>query len=303
MADRLLYDAANCSAMLWFIYAIGAAVGNAAKDALRKGILKDCDEYSLAFFAMALSALFLLPIALWQGIPPIGKNFLYLVVLSGVSISIAQLLILKGLKHSDLSLCSPMLTFSPAILLITSPLIIGEYPNLLGVCGVLLIVIGAYLLNISKFREGILSPFRHLARDKGPRYFLIVAVIFGISANFDKLGVNSSSPSFWVLSVNSLSAFILLIILLTRKNLKQSMRKTIGMGRYVIILGIINMIMLMLQMNAVKLAQVPYVISVKRSSAIFGVIFGALFFKEKGFRERMLGVSIMVIGVMLIAFS
>jgi uncharacterized membrane protein len=57
---------------------------------------------------------------------------------------------------------------------------------------------------------------------------------------------------------------------------------------------------LICQMTAISLTLVAYVISVKRMSIMFGVIFGALIFKEQGLRERLAGVIIMQAGVVVI---
>jgi drug/metabolite transporter (DMT)-like permease len=289
--------------MLWFILALGAAIADAGKDALRKGILKDSDEYSLAFFASLVSALFLLPVVIWQGIPEIGQDFIMAAIAGTISISVAQLLILKALKHSDLSLCSPLLAFSPLILLITSPLMLGEYPSLLGIGGVLLIVAGSYALNASRAKQGILSPFRYLLQEKGPRYFLIVALIYGVSANIDKIGIINSSASFWVFAVNGLCSAVFLIALLARKNTSAAVKGTLSKRGYVILLGLVNTMMLLFHMSAIQLTNVAYAISVKRTSILFGVLFGVFLFREKGLKERLTGAAIMVIGVLMITLS
>jgi uncharacterized membrane protein len=48
------------------------------------------------------------------------------------------------------------------------------------------------------------------------------------------------------------------------------------------------------------LTQVTQVIAVKRMSALFGVLWGHLLFKEKGLRERAAGTVLMMMGVFLI---
>ena len=48
------------------------------------------------------------------------------------------------------------------------------------------------------------------------------------------------------------------------------------------------------------MVEVAYMISVKRTSLIFSVLYGWLVFKEEHIRERLLGCMVMVIGVALI---
>ena len=57
------------------------------------------------------------------------------------------------------------------------------------------------------------------------------------------------------------------------------------------------------QMLAINLTLVAYVISIKRTSAIMSSLFGFWLFKEKGIKERLLGVILMVLGVVLITLA
>ena len=54
------------------------------------------------------------------------------------------------------------------------------------------------------------------------------------------------------------------------------------------------------QFAAFELAIVPYVISVKRTSAIFSVLWGKQFFKEEEFKSRFIGAIIVVAGLVII---
>ncbi|MCK5259579.1 MAG: hypothetical protein KAJ70_00825 [Candidatus Omnitrophica bacterium] len=55
-------------------------------------------------------------------------------------------------------------------------------------------------------------------------------------------------------------------------------------------------------MIAIKMTLVPYLIAVKRTSVIMTSLFGLFLFKEKGLRERLIGVVLMVLGVLMISF-
>lgn len=54
-------------------------------------------------------------------------------------------------------------------------------------------------------------------------------------------------------------------------------------------------------MLAINLALVAYVISIKRLSVLISVVFGFLIFREHGIRERLLGATVMISGVLLIS--
>jgi len=66
--------------------------------------------------------------------------------------------------------------------------------------------------------------------------------------------------------------------------------------------GFLEAVTCVCQMQALSLAIVPYVISVKRMSAVFAVLLGWLALGEGNVRERLAGAALMVLGVFLIAF-
>jgi drug/metabolite transporter (DMT)-like permease len=207
---------------------------------------------------------------------------------------------MKALKSSDLSISVPMLAFTPLFLLITSPFIVGEFPDIFGLIGVLLIVVGSYVLNIKEFAGGWLSPFRVLLKERGPQLMLIVAFLWSITSNFDKVGVQNSSPFFWALIINLFIAVALFPILILRSsepgNFKKNLDKLIPVGLF-------SAITIIFQMTAINLTLVAYVIAIKRTSIIFSVLWGHYIFKEEGVRERLIGVMIMILGAFFITIS
>src|SRR3990167_6087725 len=188
--------------MLWFIFSFLTAFFESLKDVFSKKSLKNIDEYvvswSLRFFALP----FLVPLLFFIEIPSLGNKFWLALLIGGSLNVITTILYMKAIKHSDLSITVPMVTFTPLFLLLTSPLIVGEFPSFFGLIGVLLIVAGSYTLNIKQRHEGYLAPFKALLKEKGPKLMLLVAFIWSITSIIDKIGVQNSSPIFWVIAIN-----------------------------------------------------------------------------------------------------
>jgi len=193
-----------------------------------------------------------------------------------------------------------MLAFTPLFLLITSPIILGEFPSSLGIFGIVLVVAGSYVLHLQERRKGFWEPFKNLVREKGSRYMLMVAVIFSISANMDKVGVIHSSPIMWIFSLNLLLSIALWGIMLKRTtDIQQQMK---GAWPFLIAVGLCNGLALIFQMMAIQMTLVPYLIAVKRTSVFMTSLFGFFLFKEKRMRERLIGIVMMVFGVLMISF-
>jgi uncharacterized membrane protein len=60
-------------------------------------------------------------------------------------------------------------------------------------------------------------------------------------------------------------------------------------------------IMVITHLKAISLIEVSYMVSVKRLSILFGVIYGVMLFKETNIKERFLGATVMVSGIIMIA--
>ena len=284
--------------MGWIAFAILTALLRSFTDVAGKLGLKNIDEYLVAWSMFLFALPFIGVLLLFTEIPEIGPNFWIALLVGGIMNVLTNLLYMKAIKLSDLSITIPMTTFTPLFMLLTSPIIIGEFPDIFGIIGIVLIVSGSYILNFKEKKKGYFAPFKALVREKGPRLMLLVAFIWSITSNFDKIGIQNSSVFFWAASVN---AFITLgfipVVMIFSRDKKHQIRKNF---KTLSGIGLLHGLMIVFQMIAVSLTLVAYVISIKRTSAAFSVIFGSMFFKEKGLRERLLGVFIMIAGVVFI---
>ncbi len=244
------------------------------------------------FFAIPVLWIF----AFIDGIPEVNEGILWVYVFALPLELIALLLYIKALSISPLSLTTPFLSFTPAFLLITSPIILGEHPARIGMIGVLLIVMGAYVLNLSSIKKGFLYPFRRIIKEKGSLMMLIVAFIYSITANFGKMGVLYSSPTFFAASYFSLLGIIFFFLMVKKKELRSIIRKEL------MIIGVLSAIMITFHMIALKLIYVSYMISIKRSSLLFGIVFGVVLLNEKGLKEKIAGGLLMIAGMIIISF-
>lgn len=284
-----------------YIYALLSALFESLKDVSSKMGLKDMDEYlvtwAFGFFALPFLALPFLFIS----IPHLGGQYWIALLFDGALNVIATILQLRAIKKSDLSLTIPLLAFTPLFLLIMSPLILGQFPTLLGVIGVILIVIGSYVLNIKRRNAGYLAPFKAMLEHRGPRLMLYAAFLLSITSSIDKIGVLNSSPLFWAVSVHSFTSITLAPVII--REINHHLKLTKPDIRLLLAVGFFSALAIVTQYIAITTLLVPYVIAIKRTSTIMSVLFGYLIFKEKGIKGRLLGAAIMVVGVILITLS
>lgn len=286
---------------MWLVLSLAAALFTSLTDVLGKKVIGRVGVYvvigGMNLFAMP----FLLAAVCLQPLPVLGPLFWAVLMVQGALVVIASILYFKAIEASDLSLTIPMLTFTPLLLLITAPVMLGEFPNLLGLWGILLIVAGSYALNITQLHKGYLAPFKALVKEKGPRYMLIVAVLYSVCANLDKIGVLQSSPLVWAAALNAFVTMAFGLIMLRQKN--PVFRRFREGGRYLVLLGIANAFAWITNMVAIQLTLVPYVIAIKRLSVFFTLFLGFILFKEKGHLERSVGTLLMVAGAVMISMA
>ena len=134
---------------MWLLFASLTAFFEACKDATGKQSLKTLDEYSVLFSFMAIGVVVLLPILWVVGIPTLQPGFWLALLIGGGLNILAFTLYVRALKLADLSLTVPLVTLTPLFLLVTSPLLVQEWPTWADGIGVVLLVIGSYVLNLN----------------------------------------------------------------------------------------------------------------------------------------------------------
>jgi drug/metabolite transporter (DMT)-like permease len=303
--------------MWWVFLAILGACTNATYFIANKKFLQRINAFQLAGGSFLCSGLFLLILSFSTGIPVIGNQFIIAVVASTLLNIVATTLIFRALSSSDISLAMPMLSFTPLFLVVTSAVILHEFPSAVGIAGILIIVTGSYVLNTTAEHQHILDPFRAMISHPGVLAMLGVAFIFAIAVNFDKMIVLNSDPVFGSCIEFLLlgSAFVLMSLMKTGSSVPffcKLLRKTppnspdlpvIWQWSLLIPFVFIGSIVT-IEAVAINLAYtlqiVPYVIAIKRMSIILMVVYGVFVFKEKELLRRCAGASLMVFGAILI---
>ncbi len=283
---------------MWIIFSILTAFFYAAKGAWSKKVTRIVNTYTVTWsmFTFAIPIL-AVPLAVF-GIPDIQPNFYWSCLGSLIINMVAVTIFVEALKISPLSMTFPFLTFTPVFLIFTGFIFLGEFPSIAGIFGILVVTIGAYVLNIRKMSEGLLVPFKLIIKEKGSLLMLIVAFLWSFSAAMDKVAVLSSSPYFYifVFCICFFIFYIPFLVIVNPKFINEVKRNYIKLS----VLGVFGGLLLICQMTAVKIAFVSYVIAIKRAGIVFSLIFGWMFFKEKLTVYKIIGTLIMIAGMLMI---
>jgi len=286
--------------MLWLLLSLLSAVALATADAVTKRYFGDLNPFEMGLVRTLFGAPWLLAVLFF--IPWVRPDgVFYLCVAAGLPLEVLALYYyMKAIKIAPLSLTLPFLAFTPAFMIFTGWLILGELPSLGGLAGIAVIVAGAYCLNLSAAGAGHLAPLAAIFNERGSLLMLLVALIYAITSVIGKLAVLHANPYvFSVVYFNLLAALLLCVAPLTR-----TVRARIILSRPLagVLLGGICAVMILSHLVAIVRIDAAYMIAVKRTSLLFGVLYGGLWFKEGHMAERLLGALLMLGGVILIAW-
>jgi len=285
---------------MWILFAFIAAVSTSLSDVANKIALKKDSSYFVGWFQLLLLLPFTLSIIAYYGLSNLPIQFWHVMILLVPFDIIAFFLYIKALEVSPLSVTVPFLSFTPLITLLFSLAILEEQPSMLGLFGILLVTAGAYIINFGALKKGFWGPIKAIRNERGSLYMIIVAVIFGLTTTLYKKAILLSNPLLTVAVVVTLDALLgCIYVYFFRKKEMQKHSESIQWPLYIFmvfftILSSVGFIF------GIALTKVAYVISIKRLSLLFGVIFGKLLFGEDHISERLAGALLMFLGVVLI---
>lgn len=289
--------------MLWLPLTLLCALSLATADALSKRYLSDYSSLELVVVRFSVTALVLAPAFIVIPIPEFPPRLWgWLLLLVPLEV-LAMLLYVRAIRDNPLSLTLPYLAFTPVFAVGVGFLFLDERVSIQGLMGILLVVTGAYLLNIEQWynnREASpFAPLRAIVQNRGSRIMLTVALIYSVTSVAGKGALQYVSASFFgVFYFSMLGSVVLTGFLAMRpRQLRLLWRRPFAH----VAIGALMAVMVITHFLAISEIEVAYMISVKRTSLIFGILYGVLLFGEKQVGSRLAAGCLMVFGVGLIS--
>ncbi|MEJ2688677.1 MAG: DMT family transporter [Deltaproteobacteria bacterium] len=285
--------------MPWYVYALLTAMAVAGRDIYVKAGCRELSVEEVAGVEMAWSLPVFAAGILLVPWPPLDATFWWMLFWSFPVNILAYFLYLYAIKVSPLTLTVPFLSFTPAFMIITGLLFLGEEINRWGGAGIACIVGGSYLLNIDTAKAGgLLGPLKALVRERGSWFMLLVAFLYAFGAVLGKKGILHSSPIFFGFSF--FFGFSLLILLGLAISGRLRPRQLIDFKRQGLWLGGLLAVHVVCHNIAISLVTAAYMIAVKRCSILFSVLAGGFYLREANFGTRLAGAAMMFAGMLLI---
>ena len=288
--------------MLWFVLALGSALFQVLRNMVMKRLGHALDETINVWGRFT----FILPFAalgVWsEGMPDLKPGVWIYCLLFALSQMTGTQFLAMALKVAEISLVTALWKLSVILLVVWGFLALGERPSMLGVAGVVVSVVGVYLINVSRARVSLWAPLVSLVRDPGQRYTLGAALFYAPSVVLIKKLALLSSPSFAVFA-----GYLFCSVLITPFALWRSARHFRQIGPYWLSflgLGAFAAISTLLGTRAYTLTVSSYVEAVKQVELLIALVIGTLVFGEGAkIRAIWLGCVVMLAGMVMLVLG
>ncbi len=284
--------------MFGILLAFLAGLSYSIKDIFSKKALKDLDEYVVAWSLRAFALPLIVVLLFTFKMPEVKPAFWWWLLLVTILDIIILVIFMKAVKISDLSLVIPIIAFTPLFILLISPFLIHEMPNIYGIIGIVLIVLGVYILNLREKDNGYLYPLKFLFTNKGSRLMLFASLLMAFTGIIDRVAIKNSSPIYYLIAIHI--SYVLILSPVVFYRLRRQVISTLKNNKLILLVGLFNGFFLLFHNLAIPLTYVSYVTAIEKVSIVITVFLSYFFFKEKNFKERLVGAIIMIIGVLFI---
>ena len=204
--------------------------------------------------------------------------------------------LVKALEYGELSVLGPVNSYKALFGMLFAFFVLGECPDVLGFCGVAVMVVGSY------FVIGFGGGFKFSAAEGRAVLYRILALVFSaLESVFIKEVINASSAEFGFASWAGAGMLFSLPLLLIPQRGRVSGAAFCAANLKMLLAAGACVSVMQLSTNWVFASiQVGYALALFQLSSVLSVIFGMLFFGEKHIARKLFGSALMCAGAVLI---
>jgi drug/metabolite transporter (DMT)-like permease len=287
--------------MAWFWVALTCALSLALADSFTKKFFSHFSGLSILLIRLGLPGLVLLPYSVMVGPPDVSADFWYLILILIPLEILAMWLYVLSIRDTPLHLSLPYFAFTPVFVILTGYMFLGERVSWDGALGIALIVAGTYLLNIEHVNyswANLFAPFSAVLRTRGSVLMLVAALIYSFTAVLSKKAMLYTDPeSFGALYFSLIGIVTLLIIVAIQPSV---LKKVFEKPGAISLVSLLMAVMVVTHFIALSQVETAYMLSVKRTSMIFGMLLGAWMFRDMSFKQHLPAGLVMLLGVIMI---
>ena len=229
------------------------------------------------------------------------SNFHYFILLLIISLLniISLYLFLKAIKNEQISLCIPLLSYSPLFSLLFSKFLLEENLTTIQYIGIFIIFFGSFILfsKTLKARDLLVSPFS-LIKNKGAQKIILVTIIWSLVPVLDKKSLLYTDIFMHGFLQSFLGILFLFLFVKTPRFNSFLTYKNRTQVYLFLLLVVVSFLATIIQFEALKVNLVPILEVVKRAIGILlSLFFGYIFFKEQINKKKILSIVVIITGL------
>lgn len=291
---------------MWILWSLASAAFSALCAILQKKALFDQDPFAFSLALYAVEALLFgvaLAVVGGDGLAALSAADVGVIYVKSIFNVLSFVLIMQGLKRLEISASLPFLLLSPAIIALAAYALLGEVLNHREIAGILLMIAGGYLLQFSSLRD-LLAPLRAVVQHRAYASIFGAMAIVAVAALLNRyvLATVRVKPLAFIALDH---AFAVANLLVAGVVLRRPVARTIAAFRLSpTIIPVIaggTAAYRFFEALATAAAPVALVVSLKRLSVVFAVVFGGRLFREGHLVQRTVATLLMAAGAALVA--
>lgn len=297
---------------MWLILAFLSAALLGCYDSFKKKALQENAVIPVLFLNTLFSSLIFLPFIVFSSTSNLLDGTIFHVASGGWEehryIVLKSFIVLSswlfgyfGMKHLPLTIVGPINATRPVMVLIGALMVFGERLNLYQWIGVVLAILSFFMLSRSGKKEGI--DFKH---DKWVFFVVMSAILGAVSGLYDKylmaspsdggVGVDRMMVQSWYNLYQCVLMGLMLVFLwwpVRHKNTPFHWQWSI----IFISLFLSAADFLYFYSLSLQGAMISIVSMIRRGSVVVSFLFGAMFFREKNLKSKILDLFIVLLGM------
>lgn len=291
--------------MSWFVLAFFSALFSAAAALSQKQVLRKMEAFDFSLVVSFIVLVISIPMLLTMDFDKITTPSILALFVKSILGAGAFICVMLAIKNLEISGALPLLALTPGFVAVFAFLFIAESLSTNEMFGIGLLMLGTYILEV-KSNQKLLDPYIILAKSKFHRYVIGALLLFTISSILDKVILKEFKlpPDSFLFFQHLFLALIFISVSFFRDKTMEVRIKTMKENKelfiWVFVIAVLTFGYRWTQIEAVKIAPVALVLSVKRISVFFSTLIGGKIFKESGLLKKAIATAVIIAGTLLI---
>ena len=284
---------------MWIFYASISMLSSSIRRVYDKRLTNHFGNVSMPLVINIFSLFTLLPLLFFFPTPHdiwhLSARFWIPLLISSIVVYPLQVyLYVRAVREGELSAVAPLMTITPIFNIVTSLVLIGEVPSLLGVLGIASIAVGVYLLLEKKIPTTV--KWR-------PEVIMATSMFFyALASSLDKVAITASTAVFYSV-VNMIISILILFVYVYSAGQQKDLKKMKPLFGKILLVGSLLTVSFVGAELAFSYGPTAYVLAIRNGAFVLTTIWAVIKLKESFSLQKGIAIALFFAGGLLLAFA